>query len=147
MFLHIFRNETLYIVFCQIQLNIQISIVIQLFQRNYRSELTNVISQNPSATVQTALDIMDSTTGVNFDENGIRRPFEYMKNLGKDMQTESNAAYCHRPTKTADDSIPADIQYIRQINECCAQQGRRNKMQKQLTNFHLINKFSLSVQP
>ena len=28
---------------------------------------------------------VDSTTGVHFDENGIRRPIEYMKSLGIDM--------------------------------------------------------------
>ena len=74
------------------------------------------------------------------------------------MQTEKYAVYRHRPTKTADDLIPVEIQYIRQINECGAQQGRRNEMQKQLTNliesskfylnsihFHLISKFPLSV--
>ena len=38
---------------------------------NNRVELTKYIAQNPSANVQTSLDIVDSTTGVNFDENGM----------------------------------------------------------------------------
>ena len=60
---------------------------------------------------------MDSTTGVNFDENGIRRPIEYMQTLGIDMQTERYAVYRHRPTKTADGSIPDDFLYIRHYDE------------------------------
>ena len=73
------------------------------------------MDQNPSATAKTVLDIVNTNTGMNFDTDGIPRPIEYMHNLGINMQREIFAVYENR--KTSDDLIPADIQFIRHVDE------------------------------
>ena len=47
------------------------------FQRTYRLEINKALAQNPSATTKTLLEIADTNSGLNFDENGDRRPDKY----------------------------------------------------------------------
>ena len=52
------------------------------FQRSYRLETNKALAQNPSANAKTLMEIANSNTGLNFDQNGERSPDEYAAYCG-----------------------------------------------------------------
>ena len=51
------------------------------------------------------------------------------------MQTEKYVFYSHRPARTADDSIPADIQYIRLKTFITCDAKSQNTVFRSIYNF------------
>ena len=82
------------------------------FQRNYRLEINKALAQNPSANAKTLMEIADSNTGLNFDENGERRPDEYATYSG--IHNYNEKQYIYRTRKLPEDGqIPEDIKFFR----------------------------------
>ena len=79
------------------------------FLRNYRSEINKALAQNPSAFAKTILEISDTNSGLNFDENGDRRPDEYAAYCGIHIYDERQYIYRTRKLRV----IPEDIQIFR----------------------------------
>ena len=79
------------------------------FQRTDRLEINKALAQNPSATAKTLLEIADTNSGLNFDENGDRRPDEYAAYCGIHIYDEKQYIYRTRKLRV----IPEDIQIFR----------------------------------
>ena len=104
------------------------------------------------------LSRLKSSTGVKFDENGIRRLIQYMQSLGILIQSKRFAVSVidqQEPLTTdfllifnifVDENCDGELI---KINQFCTEIGRRKKGKFYLNSrlFHLINKFPLSVQP
>ena len=86
------------------------------FQRNYRLEINKALVQNPSANAKTLLEIANSNTGLNFDENGERRSDEYAAYCG--IHNYDEKQYIYRTRKLLEDGqIPVDIKFFRHFDE------------------------------
>ena len=64
----------------------------KMLKRNYRIHLKRVVKQNPCSKSAEIIKISNSNFQLNVDENGQRRPLEYLDSQNIDLSNEKQAS-------------------------------------------------------